>query len=377
MIPPDLLHPEPRRRLDTRALDQTLVFAFASGGHRDALDRIALRGELEPSLFSPDCFAKDLFLADFVTRCTGFAIEGRRYQPQAARLARLLSHPPADPQVSAFRQEILRELFASTDLHSALQRSFVRLREVFSLLESADSGKHFDPVARRLEILRAVLRAIDELCDGFSAARSGLQRISAYASRLRSSAAYENLRQLLDHEGHLATVQVRLTLAYDGQLRGFEIVRAEENVENRFYVSPIGRLLTRLRLLFRGYHVRHSEVLGRLINGVFDGVSPFVADAVELLGALEFYLAALGFAELARAQGLEVCLPEFEPPEAARDPASELDGLFNPFLLLEDRPPVPCDIRIAGAGFVIVTGPNSGGKTRLLQAMGLAQLLAQ
>jgi DNA mismatch repair protein MutS2 len=32
---------------------------------------------------------------------------------------------------------------------------------------------------------------------------------------------------------------------------------------------------------------------------------------------------------------------------------------------------------MGASGFVIVTGPNSGGKTRLLQAVGLCQLLAQ
>ena len=40
--------------------------------------------------------------------------------------------------------------------------------------------------------------------------------------------------------------------------------------------------------------------------------------------------------------------------------------------------PVPCDIELdRNDATVLITGPNSGGKTRLLQALGLAQLLAQ
>ena len=40
--------------------------------------------------------------------------------------------------------------------------------------------------------------------------------------------------------------------------------------------------------------------------------------------------------------------------------------------------PVPCDVGGAPlASTVLVTGPNSGGKTRLLQSLGLAQVLAQ
>jgi DNA mismatch repair protein MutS2 len=40
--------------------------------------------------------------------------------------------------------------------------------------------------------------------------------------------------------------------------------------------------------------------------------------------------------------------------------------------------PVPCNLETDElVGTVLVTGPNSGGKTRLLQAIGLTQLLAQ
>jgi DNA mismatch repair protein MutS2 len=45
--------------------------------------------------------------------------------------------------------------------------------------------------------------------------------------------------------------------------------------------------------------------------------------------------------------------------------------------LLEERAPRPSHLEIGGSASLIVTGPNSGGKTRLLQAVGLAQLLAQ
>jgi DNA mismatch repair protein MutS2 len=375
MNSPDLLHPEPKRRLDTRALSQALVFAFASGGDRDALDQLVDRAPLEPSDFSPECFARDLFVPDFVNRCASFRIGGRLYRPHEPRLTRLLSLPPSDPRVVSFRQAVLGELLDSPALRESFEQSYVRLRELFTLLESSDSGKHFDPVARRLEILRASKRCVDTLCEGFEGARSGLARLTAFAEAVRAGSAYENLVQLLDHEGHLATVQVKLTLGYEGQLRGFEIVQASENASNRYYTSPWRRLFTRLRLLFRGYQVRQAEVLGRLVNAVFDGIEPFVRDAFELLSAFEFYLGALGFAELARGAGLETCLPELAEP--GTDGGFEIKALYNPFLLLEEHAPRACDVSAESSGFVIVTGPNSGGKTRLLQAVGLAQLLAQ
>jgi len=70
--------------------------------------------------------------------------------------------------------------------------------------------------------------------------------------------------------------------------------------------------------------------------------------------------------------GLGACLARFDGG------GLELDGLYNPLLLRQPRPPVPCSLRTRSAqAVVLVTGPNSGGKTRLLQALGLAQLLGQ
>src|SRR5207253_3022367 len=53
-------------------------------------------------------------------------------------------------------------------------------------------------------------------------------------------------------------------------------------------------------------------------------------------------------------------------------------SLFNPLLLRHERDIVPCDVASPlHRAIVLVTGPNSGGKTRLLQSIGITQLLAQ
>jgi DNA mismatch repair protein MutS2 len=59
-------------------------------------------------------------------------------------------------------------------------------------------------------------------------------------------------------------------------------------------------------------------------------------------------------------------------------PAREIRGLFNPLLLSLGAPVVPCDVTTDRHDMtVIVTGPNSGGKTRLLQSLALTQMLGQ
>src|SRR5690606_37374679 len=54
-----------------------------------------------------------------------------------------------------------------------------------------------------------------------------------------------------------------------------------------------------------------------------------------------------------------------------------LEGLFNPWLLSAETV-VPCDLVQDDARVTtIVTGPNSGGKTRLMQSLAVTQLLGQ
>jgi DNA mismatch repair protein MutS2 len=71
-----------------------------------------------------------------------------------------------------------------------------------------------------------------------------------------------------------------------------------------------------------------------------------------------------------------VCLPEVHAPDAGV--ARRLEGLFNPLLFLQAGRVAPCDLPAAREdALTVITGPNSGGKTRLLQAIALAQLLGQ
>src|SRR5450432_4287795 len=99
-VVPDLLYPEPQRRLDARALREALTFAFATGGTSEIFNKIWERAAFGASDFSSDCFARELFLSDFVTRCLSFSVGGQKYVPERAHLQRLIAHPPRDPKVT-------------------------------------------------------------------------------------------------------------------------------------------------------------------------------------------------------------------------------------------------------------------------------------
>jgi DNA mismatch repair protein MutS2 len=373
----DLLHPEPRRSIEGSALGQALTFAFATGGTAEDFARLLNAAKVAPSSFRPDCFARDLFVHDLIARCVVLRIGNRDRLLHRSKLVRELSHPPRDVATVHFRQRILAELIEKPELRSAMERAWVQISELVTRLEASDRGKRYDAIARRIDILRDVKHTLDLLDERFASAESGLSRVAELGREVRESKGYRDLKDLLDHEGHLATVDLRVRLAQDGRLRSFEIIQTRENRKNPLYVGPVRRLLARLTMALRGYRLRDTELMGQLANHAFDGVQDAVVALLELALGFEFYLAALSLRDRALAAGLAMCLPELLLEADRSGDDIELSSLFNPLLLLEPRPPKPCDIRLGARAIVVITGPNSGGKTRLLEAVGLAQLLGQ
>jgi DNA mismatch repair protein MutS2 len=373
----DLLELTPRLRLNTTGLRQCLTFAFSAGGAQADLARALSEAKPPSSLWSLDCFGDELFLGALIERVMWRGRPAPRSSAGAGLrryLINMLGKPPTGPDaagVLAFRQAISAELDASPEQRQRVLELSARIESLFDLLEAGGMGIRLDPVRRGLDILKAARRVVDEAA-AFADAASGLRRIAEWAERVRAGAGYRRLAYLLDYDGRLATVQVSVRLGREGDVRGMDIVRVSENEDNPFHVSPWRRFWQRISLGFRGYRLRKEEVFARLVHDTFDGIMEVFAASLQLYGDLEFYRLGVSLAGFARERGLAVCLPTFTG--APR----QVEALFNPFLLLEDRPPRPCDIETAGFGaMVIITGPNSGGKTRLLQAVGLSQVLGQ
>lgn len=369
---PDLLDPTRERRLPARKAREALTFAFAQGGSSDVWNDLFAHATLPDTRFSVDAFARDLFVSDLVAGCrTVPLLGGGRAQLPVKWLERVLCRPPADPAIAEYRRTILRGLLADEARQRELEALHGALGKLFDQLAMVPA-RNTDILRRRLDILGAVRDCLELMAASFAGADDGLARVPAFAADVLASDGYRALLELLDYDEHLATVDVKVRVGSDGRVRGLALARIEENARSRFARTPIARFVARLVLFFRGYRFDAEELLARAVEQVFEGIEPALLALLQLHYDLAFYLAALGFARQAGKAGMPVCLPTL-----AGDGAAAFEALWNPLLLAHEKHIVPSDLDLAPPFLTLLTGPNSGGKTRLLQAIGLCQLLGQ
>lgn len=373
---PDLLHIQPSLVLDHAAVARALCIAFATGDAEQSLERVMDGARVCESSWTGSSFREGLYMPVLVSRCMPVQIDGFCPKLNQGYLLRLLENPPSDPRSRDFRRAILAELVARPDYRKSFEAVYMRLHKLRTELQALDSVGYYDSRVRRLFVLSLLRDLFEDLRDRFAGATSGLSRITAYAAYVCQTPGYKHLCDLLQYEDRLSTVQFRMRIGSDGTLRRFEVVDVQENHSNPFYQRPIRRLLSKLGLWWRGYRIGESGLLDAWLEEVFAGVVPYLPAMLRLFGDQEFYLAGLGFRDLCQQHGLRTSFPTLVPAGSPRA-CMRVEGLFNP-LLLQSARPVPCDLDGESlACKTILTGPNSGGKTRLLQALGLVQILAE
>lgn len=374
----DLLNADPAVVVDTERLRWALSFGFAGGDIGGLLLQAMRKAPVAASDWNPSAFSSGLFVSDLIR--IGMHVRIGSFEPNldSVFVARVLTHPPRDRAVVDFRHAIITELEADPALLSRFQEVYRALHHVRERLDSQGPVRELDGRRRRLEVLGGIRDALKLMADGFGACTSGLQRIHRFATHATDTEGFRQLLELLDYENHLAKVDVKLGLGADGRVRHFSITRVTENSGNRFYQSAIGRWLARIGLFFRGFSIGESEVANRWVDAAFDGIQAYLPPMLQLLGEMEVYLATFAFKEAAASRGLKVCLPQLCDAEGDNADATGFAGIFNPLLFAQAGSITACDLALGSfRTTTLVTGPNSGGKTRLLQAIAIAQMLGQ
>jgi len=328
------------------------------------------RASLPDTSWAVGGFARDLFVGQIVQKGFEVRIGGKAYPTCARYVERVLLGPPRDLADTELRRGVLSELTDVPGLRAEVERVYLAIVHLRAMLSAPRQPA---PRVRRMEILRAIRDALALLAGSFQGAQSALSRLRSFGSAVVSTGEYARLVALLDHDEHQGALDLRVRVGADGEVRSMELLAVRENHDNPFYVSPLRRWWVRFALMLRGYRTTAGEVAERLLSDALSGVERPVALLFQIFGDLALYLGAMGFRDHALASGLAVVLPTL----AAPGDALELQGLFNPLLLMSGITPVAANVRAGPGAIVVVTGPNSGGKTRLLQSIAIAQLLSE
>lgn len=375
MSRPDLLYVKPPRREEVSGLSEALTFGFARGVDEGRLRKLSAPA-LGETTFRSESFVGDLFLDELVQGAFPLYVGDKRLDESTQFFRSVLVCPPKSPEDVELRQGIVSELINQPERVALLSAAYTSL---VAFRDGLCGSDHFSAktvgVRRRIDILSALRRGVNDLYAASSSSRSGLLRLAEWIEKFQDTDRYRRLLHLLDFEDGRTVIETRLQVGYDGELRCFDVVGTKELDHKPFPRGKFLRFCRKVLALFKGYRFSEEDVMSQLLDQVFSGLEEEVVALLGITRHVEFYLRALGFRTLASERGLSVCLPKFSEGERQR---RHLTGLFNPWLCAQGISVVPCDlvqeeVRVT----TIITGPNSGGKTRLLQSLAVTQLLAQ
>ena len=234
--------------------------------------------------------------------------------------------------------------------------------------------------ARLLAVPRletAIDRAVDRrggVLDGASGELARIRRRLAGAHN-RVVAHLEHLLEGVDERHRVpgASIGIRegryvVPVRREGRRAVGGYVHDESSSGATLFVEPPSaiRMMNRVRALERA----ESREILRILRELTDRCRPFadaMAGSLEALTEMDLRVA------LARAAGSW----NGSVPEMATGPL-RVRGGRHPLLVAAGVDPVPFDLELdPGEGVVVVTGPNTGGKTVFLKSVGLVAALAQ
>ena len=361
--------------------------------------------------------AESAWLADLGvdTLARALAYDSRRSGVTLGLLAALAQ----DAALISYRQAILADFLACEELGDAVAELIPSLQELQLLGREkavADENQLLT-ILRRLRELELYVEVLERLLGVLAACRerfcsAGLLALHRWLQEQANAPEFCRLKQALPQLRkslhHPAAVTVGINLDDTGSPVAATLLSIEER--------PFGRrkgLLSRLlfgeaddsrpadlaplhELSPRGTNPLLDPLfwdLERILRAscrpVAQALTSFAHLSGTRLGALAdelaFYVGATRLFRRLRAAGLPLCRPRMLPKE---ERACRFRGLYSINLalrLLDHGPPpgmparpIPSDVSLGPEGrCCVLTGPNLGGKTTFLQAVGLAHVLAQ
>lgn len=343
----------------------------------------------------------DLGLSELVK---GLTIEAR----YTAFIRKALAALTADPAVIEWRQSALKDFIQNPPLADRLEAVLPRLadlRQGHALLGKRTRGLLLE-TADRLAQLDLYLEVIREMHDALQAATLSSEALRGLRASLNSAIQNEGFQALIEElpalqapMQNLASLTVGINLNADLQpvaavllsinaqpfgeaaslLERLLGVRTEPNGEvgiAPLHNVPSDREQRPLSPLFQDLDRLSVQIAQPVARALARYVQQSIGSLAQLEDELAFYVGGARLMQRLIERHIPICFPEVA---RADERLTHIEGLLN--ISLAVRPnaqPVPSDVEFdADARIAILTGPNSGGKTTYLQAVGLAHVLFQ
>jgi DNA mismatch repair protein MutS2 len=172
------------------------------------------------------------------------------------------------------------------------------------------------------------------------------------------------------------------------------VVHRTSSTGETLFIEPAGvASLSAERAILKGEEDREVRRILRRLSGDVAKVSKPLGHAIEVMARLDLVTAKARFSREYRMFAPDVNIDGrvwlrqarhpllehlFRTQSPQREPGQEPDPSLTPHAPTEPRTVVPIDIRLGhGFNLLIITGPNTGGKTVTLKTAGLLCLMAQ
>jgi DNA mismatch repair ATPase MutS len=335
--------------------------------------------ELERELpANEQALTKDLELQ---TLCSAMSA-GDPFLFEVARRALLLSL--RDPHEIVYRQQVLTDCVANAsvvrNLYALASEALKAEKSVWGGLLSETPRPMLSTSVQKMELLVGFLRRLREMTDehagGFRS--PGFTRFFAMLAEELDEPYFELVENQLNALKFKSGMLLSAQLGAGNKGRRYILRRPREQglLERMFDRS--GHSFTvadRDENGFRALGELQDRGVVLVANALSQAVDHVKSFFVTLRVEIGFYVACLNLRERLAQKNEPMCLPVARPTDEL---ALAAEGLYDVCLALTlDQPVVGNDIAADDKSLVMITGANQGGKSTLLRALGLAQLMAQ
>ncbi|NMC12809.1 MAG: endonuclease MutS2 [Chloroflexi bacterium] len=231
----------------------------------------------------------------------------------------------------------------------------------------SDHGEILDSASPKLSSIRSELRIARE-------------RLLGKLQRMVSDPKFTPFLQealITQREGRYV---LPLRSEFKGRIKA--IIHDQSSSGATLFIEPLG--VVELNNQNKQLQLDERDEERRILAELSSQVKNFAAEisqTVEVLANLDLVLACARYAEAINASEpklLDFSLSKKQKSESTRHPGSRISLLQARHPLLDPQTVVPIDVELDEKTYVLViTGPNTGGKTVTLKTVGLIALMAQ